>query len=719
MVLCKQQKRSQSLDKSTLISTVLPGRFTAPFLATFGLTLHLCNMTNGLRIALVLLLLPSALKAQEEGEEIKIQLDLSFDLANQSFDAGMAKYDSLEQCCLMVENEEIFRLKQLDLAVLSHNISKYEVSAKLSTECMDFFKAASNHRKYIDARVCLAQNLLFMGEGDSAEWLLKDCLNQIPDMNMENQRILSFRCKSSLGIKYAMNQEVPPAIQYFKSCDSLAVLLKNKSWEANVAGYMGNVYQMIGQIEEAQTYFQKSFDALVEDENFRMALVTADNMANLYVSTEEYDKSLSILKAGRKYGRTAGDSIGLASNYDITSSILIYKDSFTKAKTWLDRAYEIQNGQGNTYALLQLKIRYTEYYQYISDFATMNESAREALKMAIEIGDNYYRLRALKSLYRSYQLLGQLDEAYQYQSLYYELNDSINQAKYSEETAQLQAEYNNASQKREIERLNTAQALADEKQRREELANNFLLAGIAISLIALALLGYLINNLRKSKGQTELQKADLEKSDREKALLLKELHHRVKNNLQIVSSLLNLQGDSVKDEQAQIAFREGQNRVDAMAMIHRHLYSTDELTSIDINGYLERLINSLAYSYGFNKSSFQLKLEVVKSPIDVDVAIPLGLIVNELVSNSFKHAFKQTEMAELKVSLQTHEDNIRLEVSDNGPGLPADFGSDNTTSFGLELVQTLVHQLKGDIHFMNQHGTHISIEIHPSQALAA
>ena len=99
--------------------------------------------------------------------------------------------------------------------------------------------------------------------------------------------------------------------------------------------------------------------------------------------------------------------------------------------------------------------------------------------------------------------------------------------------------------------------------------------------------------------------------------------------------------------------------------------------------------------------------------------VPFSLILNELISNSFKHAFKQTEMAELKVSLQTHEDNIRLEVSDNGPGLPADFGSDNTTSFGLELVQTLVHQLKGDIHFMNQHGTHISIEIHPSQALAA
>ena len=192
--------------------------------------------------------------------------------------------------------------------------------------------------------------------------------------------------------------------------------------------------------------------------------------------------------------------------------------------------------------------------------------------------------------------------------------------------------------------------------------------------------------------------------------ILRELHHRVKNNLQIVSSLLSLQSEKLSDESAKKAVSEGQERVRAMSLIHQKLYLDDRTTNLNIKDYLLELTADLAHSYGFYDRG-ELVCEVEDTSIDADLALPLGLIVNELVSNAFKYAFAHTARPRLALSLRlASKKSWQLIVQDNGRGLPAGYNPQQSTSFGMKLVNLLVNQLEGTLRQVNENGLRYTIE---------
>jgi len=673
---------------------------------------------------LVVLLVPVSAALAQSTNDIGEQLRSICDLGEQDLALALARHDSLKNCCMTEENSVRFYNASMNLLTIAYNESRYQQAMEISRACMLFFNNQGLKEPYLDAKKQLGACYTYMGKPDSAQAILMEALEEIDQFETEGMyseesaSVFRYEAHANLGVNNAINQTLDKAIFHFSICDSIATLQGNEDGIGTIAGYMGNIYHMTQSYEKALESFQRALVAVIKSENYIMALVTCDNMANSYRNLERFDEAKEILKRGRTYGRLAGDSVGLATNYDISSALFLVLGEYEKSKRWWDRAWHIQKEQGNGFALIQLKSRLIDYYELTGDFENMRRSSEELLEMSKANNLVKYKLTALRKISVAFDSLGMIDKAFSFSKEYHVLNDSVNRAVYSEKTAQLEAEFNDASQKREILQLKSENDLALEKQRRKDLTNNVLVVGIAAAIISLLLLVYLMYKLRRSKNRTELQKTELEKSDREKALLLKELHHRVKNNLQIVSSLLKMQGQAVKDEQAQVAIREGQNRVDAMAMIHKHLYTTDELTTVDISSYLERLVRSLAYSYGFNKSRFQLLADITKEPVDVDVAIPLGLIVNELVSNSFKHAFSEVEVAELSISLHLEDDKISLELSDNGKGLPDGFKVEDSSSFGLELVQALVGQLKGNLQHHNRKGAYFAVEIQPSKALA-
>ncbi len=191
--------------------------------------------------------------------------------------------------------------------------------------------------------------------------------------------------------------------------------------------------------------------------------------------------------------------------------------------------------------------------------------------------------------------------------------------------------------------------------------------------------------------------------------LIKELHHRVKNNLQVVSSLMSLQSRRLEDRNAREALDEGKKRVDAMAMIHQRLYMDNELASVQIDEYLKNLAASLAGSFGFSTSSVITVFNLAETNMDIDRAIPIGLIVNELITNSFKHAFKEIADPKIYISLLQTGEHIELKISDNGKGIQENQIPDS--SFGMKLVKTLVDQLEAKMEISNRNGTVISITI--------
>ena len=202
----------------------------------------------------------------------------------------------------------------------------------------------------------------------------------------------------------------------------------------------------------------------------------------------------------------------------------------------------------------------------------------------------------------------------------------------------------------------------------------------------------------------------------EKEILLKEIHHRVKNNMQIISSLMNLQASKMKDELTVEAFRESQNRIRSMALIHEKLYRSENLARIRFDEYLRDLTNYLVSAY--KRPSLSIHFDIQADPVnlDIDTAIPCGLIINELVTNSLKHGFPDSSRTASNIEGIIHiqlallpENQIKLLIADNGVGFPEGVDFRNTDSLGLQLVTSLTYQLDGEVSFINQNGAQVEL----------
>lgn len=203
--------------------------------------------------------------------------------------------------------------------------------------------------------------------------------------------------------------------------------------------------------------------------------------------------------------------------------------------------------------------------------------------------------------------------------------------------------------------------------------------------------------------------AQLRKSLNEKELLLKEIHHRVKNNLMVISSLLNLQSKYIKDKAALEVFRESQRRARSMALIHTMLYQSTDLKCINFGDYITKLTQELFRTY-VTRDNISLNLDVGDVPLDINTAVPLGLIVNELVSNSLKHAFPHGEAGKITVKFRKSKNNYTFQVADTGRGFPEDLDFKKTNSLGMRLVNTLTNQIDGKIELNTTGGTCFTIK---------
>lgn len=202
----------------------------------------------------------------------------------------------------------------------------------------------------------------------------------------------------------------------------------------------------------------------------------------------------------------------------------------------------------------------------------------------------------------------------------------------------------------------------------------------------------------------------LKASLNEKDVLLKEIHHRVKNNLQIISSLLDLQSDYVNHEVASQMLKESQDRVRAIAFVHELLYQSEDLAHIDMRVYANTLIDYLLGSYGTDKSLISIELNIAAIFLSIEQAIPCGLIISELVSNALKHAFTDDKAGIIEVNFnQLNNDELKLEIKDDGVGFAEAVDLSQAKSLGLMLITMLVKQISGSIKFTNQNGTTFTI----------
>ena len=235
-----------------------------------------------------------------------------------------------------------------------------------------------------------------------------------------------------------------------------------------------------------------------------------------------------------------------------------------------------------------------------------------------------------------------------------------------------------------------------------------------ISIVPQTMNGKVISILGIAHDITKRMRAEekLKESLKEKEILLREIHHRVKNNMQVISGLLMLQEELSKDEKVIGMIKDSQNRIASMALIHEKLYKSENLSKIDFKEYIEDLVSGLFESYGVSQSKVALNVSIDNIPMGIDLAIPCGLIINELVSNSLKYAFPGKKYGEINISLRSiGGDMIELLTGDNGIGIPEDLDVRNTESLGLHIVNILVkNQLHGEITLNKDRGTEFKID---------
>lgn len=206
---------------------------------------------------------------------------------------------------------------------------------------------------------------------------------------------------------------------------------------------------------------------------------------------------------------------------------------------------------------------------------------------------------------------------------------------------------------------------------------------------------------RLDVAQHQIQ-ADLEEKD----ILMQEIHHRVKNNLQIVSSILTLHSSKVQDQEIREILRSTQGRVDTISLIHKKLYESKNLAEIDIQDYVQHQIHDLFYQYPVRTKNLHIDLKLIPILLAVDQAIHFALLIHELITNIFKHAFPQNQTGQITLAIcRTNEAQLKLLVADNGVGLPPDTDISKTSSIGLRLIYRLIQYLDGDYSITCHHGT--------------
>jgi two-component sensor histidine kinase len=292
---------------------------------------------------------------------------------------------------------------------------------------------------------------------------------------------------------------------------------------------------------------------------------------------------------------------------------------------------------------------------------------------------------------------------------YKTLQDSIYNETKSRQINQLSIQYETEKHKNKITELNQMNQLQESRLDRAQLVKNFTIGGIALLSVIIGLLYWQYRHKQQSNHIILQKNEQLQRYLAEKEWLVKEIHHRVKNNFHIVASLLEIQSSYLKNKEALSAIRDSQHRIHSMSIIHQKLYQSETLSTIHMPEYIYELVEYLRESYSI-RESIRFSLQIENIELNHASAITLGLILNEAITNAIKYAFANTEDGMISIAL-THisDSQLLLRIADNGRGLPANFDSGIGASMGMELLQGLTDDLGGSFSIETRDGTHIKI----------
>ncbi len=504
---------------------------------------------------------------------------------------------------------------------------------------------------------------------------------------------------TQLGYVFERNGEIMTAADYALRAQNLGIALNDKKAIAISYSDLSNLYWKFSDFEKALELGLLSLDYFEErnlnDMDYDFTLyVVGNNLLSLKRPQEALKYFERAISMGERYGFFNNLSDIYISLVDLYTEL----NQYEAAEVAGEQAIRYANLIENDFLLMRsyLAIGQLELFQgkYNEAIVILNRCLEVATP---EFGDKFYLSQAYERLSRAYAKSHNYKDAIDAFAVYDSLKKEVFLENSEQRMALLRTEFDLAEKESMI--------LGMQERINKQSSTQTLISIISGLLLVLLMVLYVTYENNKKKNML------LEKQNEEKEFLLKEIHHRVKNNLGIVSSLLDLQADKIKDPKIISAIEESRNRVYSMSMIHQKLYQGKNLSSISMKEYLVDLSQHILDSYG-QEGSVDYAYDLEDMELDVDSAIPVGLIVNELLTNAYKHAFPNKRKGIINIVCKhISEDRILLEVADDGIGLlEFDKEDDQGSGFGTQLIDLLIQQLDGSIMTINGLGTRIRME---------
>ena len=507
---------------------------------------------------------------------------------------------------------------------------------------------------------------------------------------------------------------------------------------------LGIYYDLKGSLDSAVLLLNLAVNILEREKDTVELSIAYNNLGIVHYERYDYDNAILYYKKSMEQDRLAGDVRGVAGGLQNIGILYTYKDSLATAGQLYAEAEQIYLSLNDSMNLPIVRSNQAKIYMLRGDYQKAMAALRSAEKILPPEGTEESRVtiyislsNALSGLHRNdealdyarralalsqkikskqreqysldqlntvYKAQGDYRNAYKYLDAASRLRDSIYELETNSSISEMQTKFDVAQKDRNLRQATLEKEAANNRSRAEESSRNFALAlaavAVLLSIYAFSVWrsGKRINRLLQEKNK--LANENLE----QKEMLIGEIHHRVKNNLQLISSLLDFQSRSTDDEQAAKSLEDSKNRVASMARLHQFLYTSGDYRNIDMGTYLNELTAQLQQSYTSIRARVTFRVETDNTKLDIDTAIPIGLIVNELVTNAYKHAFAEGETGEIFIGLKKTDDGtLALKIGDNGKGM-AD-PAKALTSFGTRIVTSLSRQLRAEWRIDNTDGT--------------
>lgn len=536
---------------------------------------------------------------------------------------------------------------------------------------------------------------LTLASNDSAIIIAQKALKISRQKNYHLGEVLA---RESLGLYYEIvTGDIDKASDHYFSAVALC--------EKNQLDYISSLYQTLGVMfhttdnyENAKRYYKlslKKAEAARDTILIKQCLV---NLGAVYSSLNDFAKAEELMKQSLEI---PGQTEMNYPTYGNLGYLYVKQKKFDQAIPLLLKATEKKpdnpDPDSNLHFLLQAKTM-------AKDSSNMKNALVRAKKVA---ASNTYGIRDQSLLFRSIAdylaFTGKYQDALHYRDKYIEVFEQIKEKQRDQIVLDMESKYETGKKDAQLKVLRLE---AEKKEQQMRLYSFLALTGLCIA----GLVGFFLYRNRKKNKLLSMQKKKLEENVEEINLLLREVHHRVKNNLQVVTSLLNIQQRTISDKKAQEAIQESKNRIESMGLIHQSFYQNKNLGEINTREYIQNLVRRLFESYSTSEQRVDWEANVQDIYLDMDTLVPLGLIINEMVSNSLKHAFGENQSGKLSISLERHDDQIKLEISDNGTGLNGILALEKSGSFGFNMIKAFVKKINGRLKLLDGEGTTFQIE---------